>query len=481
MNVYGYGVVFYFIILIGIGFYSSMKVKNVEDYLVSGRNAGKLLFLGTFVATFSSASIWIGMPGYFYKWGWCQLWQGPGTVLAPIIMMLFIGPYLRRFAQFTLPDFFVARYQSKTLRIITAIVILFLYYTILVAQAMGGARVLQMALGWDYKLALITLFIVFTLYTWRGGTYAVVRTDTFQFLVMCIGGILATIYCLLAAGGLVGMNLRLAAIDPNLVAGDGGGIMPISMILAWTMIWGLGNPAQPYTITRFYTAKDTKTAVYSAGVGAFSLAIFIIITAIVGNTARIFYPNLESIDLAFPIIAKNLLPVPIGILMMCGLIGAVISTTDSLLVTAGATLGRDFYQRLINTKASQKQVTSFSRWGIVVLSVVGFLTALNPPGPVITITAFAWSILASSFFIPLVAGIHFKKATKVGAFMSMIGGCIMSLVWFVLNKPLGIHPVLIGVFVSALLMVIGSIISEEQDVTDLWRKIHPQSIPPRKQ
>lgn len=476
MSVYGWGLIVYFTILLGFGYYIGKRVKNAEDYLVAGRSAGKLLLLGTFVATISSGSTWIGSTGFYYKYGWSQVWQGPGTVLGPVLIMLFVGPYLRRFAQYTLPDFFEARYQIRFIRLLSAITILLLYYTILVSQTMGGARILEMALNWDYKIALIAFTSIFIIYSWLGGSLAVVYTDTLQFFIMLIGSLGTLFYCLSAVGGFGGLTSKLAAIDPNLVTGYGGGVNPISMALAWTFVWGLGNSAQPYTITRFYTAKDTKTAVLSSGIAAFSISFFWLLIGIAGTSARVLFPDLSNIDLAFPTLAIRLLPVPLGILMVCALMAAIISSADSLLVTAGATFGRDIYQFFINTNASNKQVLSFSRRATLILGVVSLITALKPPGTVLVITTFAWSVLASSFFVPLVAGIHWKRANKYGALAAMIGGGSMALVWFALNKPMNIHPVLIGVFSSTLLMVIVSSLTKSQDVDELWKVLHPKKM-----
>lgn len=474
MSIYGWGLIGYFAILLGVGYYTSKKVKSAEDYLVGGRSAGMIMLLGTFVATISSGSTWIGSTGFYYKYGWSQVWQGPGTILGPVLIMLFIGPYLRRFAQFTLPDFFEARYQIRFIRLLSAGMILLLYYTILVSQVMGGARVLEMALNWDYKIALVAFTSMFIIYAWLGGTMTVLYTDTLQFFVMLIGSVGTLFFCLTAVGGFSGLFASLSSIDPDLVTGYGGGVNPVSMAIAWTFVWGLGNSAQPYTITRFYTAKDTKTAVLSSGMGAFVLSFFWLLIGIVGTTARTLFPDLSNIDLAFPTLAIKLLPVPLGMLMVCGLMAAIISSADSLLVTAGATFGRDIYQSFINTEASNNQVLSFSRWGTLVLGIVSLVTALNPPGTVLVITTFAWSVLASSFFVPLVAGIHWKRANEYGALAAMIGGASMALVWFALNKPMDIHPVLIGVSSSTLLMIVVSLLTKSQDVEDLWKVLHPK-------
>ncbi len=473
MSIFGWALVVYLIILVGVGYYASRKVTDAEEFMVAGRSANKIMLLGTFVATFTSASMWIGTTGFFYKWGWCQIWQGPGTILPSIIIILFIGPYLRRFAQFTIPDFYGERYNSKLVRLIAALIIVGLYFTIMVAQLMGGGRVIQAALGWDYKVGMIAMAVVLIFYSWAGGQRSVIWCDTLQFFVILIASVGTFYYCLNIMGGFGELNRTLAAVDPNLVRGDGGGVMPWTMALAWTCIWGFGNSAQPYTISRFYSAKDIKTGIFGVGLGAFLISLFIILIGIVGVTARIKFPDLPSIDLAFPMVATKLLPTPIGVLAVTGLIAAIISTMDTLLVTLGITCGRDIFQKVFKPNATSRELLFVNRTATLGVGGLAAFVALNPPGPVLVITAFAWSVIASSFFVPLVAGIHWKRATRIGAISGMLGGAAVSLLWFYLNKPFGLHPVLPGLLSSLVFLVVGSLSSKEEDISELWKVLHP--------
>lgn len=473
MTIYGWAILVYLMILLAVGYAASKRVKAQEDFMVAGRNANKLLLLATFVGTISSGSTWIGSTGFYYKYGWSQIWQGPGTVLPGIIILLFIGPYLRRFAQFTLPDFFACRYNSRFIRGISALTILCLYCAILVAMLMSGARLLESALEWDYKIALILMSTIVILYSMAGGQTSVIWCDTLQFFVIIFACAGALICCWQLVGGISGLNASLIKIDPNLVRGDGGGSTPWTMALAWTLIWGLGNPAQPYTIGRFYCAKDVKTAVFSAGFGSFVISLMWMLVGLVGLTARVNFPDLPSIDLAYPTVATKLFPTPIGILAVCGIFAAILSTLDTLLVTISTTVGRDVYQQILCPKATSKQVLNVSRVATAVIGIGGVLLALNPPATVLVITSFAWSILASAFFVPLVAGIHWRKATKLGAIVSMLGGGSVALIWFYLQQPLGLHPVIPGLLSSILLMVAVSLMTEAEDVSSLWETLHP--------
>lgn len=473
MTIYGWGMIVYLILLLGVGYMASKTVKNQEDFMVAGRSATKIMLLATFVGTVSSGSTWIGGAGFYYKFGWSQIWQGPGTCIPGVIILLFIGPYLRRFAQFTVSDFYETRYRSKKIRMIAASIIVCLYFTIMIAQLMSGARVVETALGWNYKMAMIIFSVILIIYSCAGGQTAVIWCDTMQFFVMMIASVGALFCCLNAVGGFSGLNAALSSIDPNLIKGDGGGSTPWTMALAWTFIWGLGNSAQPYTLGRFYCAKDVKTAVIGAGVGAFIISFFWILVGIVGLTARVKFPDLASIDLAYPAVATKLFPTPIGVLAICGLMAAIISTLDTLLVTLGTTVGRDIYQQILRPDADSKRVLFVSRMATLLIGSAALIFAMNPPGPVLVITSFAWSVIASAFFVPLVAGIHWKRANKTGAILSMVGGAAVTLLWFYANKPFGLHPVIPGVFSSVVFLVVGSLATKAEDVSALWAIIHP--------
>src|SRR3984893_9003981 len=118
------------------------KTKTKADYLVAGRS------LPAFVLVFTLLSSWIGSGSLLagaenaYRHGFAALWQGAGG-WAGLLLIYFIAPRARKFAQFTIPDLLEARY-SQVARVLGVIAILFTYTAIPSYQLIAGGDILPL-------------------------------------------------------------------------------------------------------------------------------------------------------------------------------------------------------------------------------------------------------------------------------------------------------------------------------------------------
>src|ERR1700734_4356853 len=138
------------------------QTKTKADYLVAGRT------LPAFVLIFTLLSSWIGSGSLLggaenaYKHGFAALWQGGGG-WAGLLLIYFIAPRARKFAQFTIPDLLEARY-SQTARVLGVIAILFAYTAILSYQLIGGGDILHLifptVITADLGKYIVTAFVI---------------------------------------------------------------------------------------------------------------------------------------------------------------------------------------------------------------------------------------------------------------------------------------------------------------------------------
>src|ERR1700761_7656395 len=118
------------------------QTKTKADYLVAGRS------LPTFVLIFTLLSSWIGSGSLLggaenaYRHGFAALWQGAGG-WAGLLLIYFIAPRARKFAQFTIPDLLEARY-NQTARVLGVIAVLFTYTAITSYQFIGGGDIVHL-------------------------------------------------------------------------------------------------------------------------------------------------------------------------------------------------------------------------------------------------------------------------------------------------------------------------------------------------
>src|SRR5579875_1852610 len=137
------------------------KTHTKADYLVAGRS------LPAFVLVFTLLSSWIGSGSLLggaenaYRHGFPALWQAAGG-WAGLLLIYFIAPRARRFAQFTIPDLLEARY-NQTARVLGVIAVLFAYTAITSYQIIGGGDILHLifpAISATLGRYIITAFVI---------------------------------------------------------------------------------------------------------------------------------------------------------------------------------------------------------------------------------------------------------------------------------------------------------------------------------
>ena len=187
------------------------RVKTKADYLVAGRS------LPAFVLVLTLLTSWIGAGSLFagaenaYRNGFAALWQPAGGWLG-LLLIYFIAPRARKFAQFTLPDLLEARY-NQTARVLGTIAILFAYVGITSYQFKGGGNVLHLifpdTVTPELGTYIIAIFVIVT--TALAGMSSVAYMDVAIGSLVTVICIIATPMLFFKAGGWAGLHAALPA------------------------------------------------------------------------------------------------------------------------------------------------------------------------------------------------------------------------------------------------------------------------------
>jgi cation/acetate symporter len=174
-----------------IGFLS--RTAEVSEYYVAGRVVPAFYNGMATGADWMSAASFIGMAGSLYFGGYGGLafvlgWTG-GYVLVSILM----APFLRKFGQFTVPDFFGARYGGNAARILAVIVLITASFVYVVAQIVGVGLITARFLGMDYQLACFVGLIGILVCSLLGGMKAVTWTQVAQYIILIIAYLIPAI------------------------------------------------------------------------------------------------------------------------------------------------------------------------------------------------------------------------------------------------------------------------------------------------
>jgi Na+/panthothenate symporter len=258
------------------------------------------------------------------------------------------------------------------------------------------------------------------------------------------------------------INSIFQSFNPSFV----GQALSTADIVGFMAAFGFSIAAAPYEITRIYSMKDEKTVRQAIGITLIFQAIIGTSVAVLGVSMRVLFPNLSTPDLASVVMSLNVLGPILGALLIAAVFSAILSTVDSIMIVSGAGLAHDIYGKLINTEATERQKLWANRIAVFALGVLPFLLALNSGllgGLVQLIVILQASMMGGMFFMPLVLGLHWKRANTLGGVSGMVGGFFTVLFWHIGTKIYSVvpesittvvtDPVIPGVAVSLILVV----------------------------
>src|SRR3974390_1032934 len=196
-------------VLLSVALYRATRVKTKADYLVAGRSLPAAVLVLTLLTS------WIGAGSLFagaenaYKNGFASLWQPAGGWLG-LLLIYFIAPRARKFAQFTLPDLLEARY-NQTARVLGTFAILFAFTAITSYQFRGGGDVLHLifpeVVSVDFGTYIIAVFLIVT--TALAGMSSVAYMDVAIGTLVTVICVIATPYLFFKSGGWPGLHAAL--------------------------------------------------------------------------------------------------------------------------------------------------------------------------------------------------------------------------------------------------------------------------------
>ncbi|NLL37455.1 MAG: sodium:solute symporter family protein [Fretibacterium sp.] len=447
----------FLVLLLLIGVYVSKRVKDEEDWFIAGRNLGVVPLVGTYFATIISTVSVVGYMGYYYAHGWGGWWNWAGTALTSFISALWFARKLRNFGQVTLPDLFEARY-GRAHSILAGVVILIAMIFFTCAQLVGCAAVITTTIpAISRTAAIVGIGAIFILFTVLGGMESVAWTDTFCSVVILLG-VWALMYVIVGeAGGVVEIHRKLAEVKPTALDPFAGGAIPLGVAMSWFFTWGLGNIGSPQFSTRIYAAKDADTAAKSQAYCAVTFIFIYLPLMLIALAGIILVPGIESPDSVAPTLIKKFMNPWIGGLVMAGVLGAAISTADSVLLLAGTTFVRDILQKLSPREYSSGQLLKIARVTTFIIGIIAILATINMESGVMWIQAGMVGIMGSMLSIVVLAAFAWKRANSQGAMAAMLVGLATALVWEYLKRPFGWFPILPSLVTGLIALIVVSL------------------------
>jgi SSS family solute:Na+ symporter len=460
--------VIYFLILVAIGIWSHKKVKGAADFNIGGRQIGPWVTSLSYVATYFSTVLIIGGGAFGYQFGMATVWIAAANVLlGATLCWIVLGKRVRHATEqynvHTMSGFFAKRYNSPEAGIFSAaiIAIFLIFYNVGVLK--GMANVLEGLMGLPYWLGVVISAFVILFYVTTGGYFAVVWTAFFQAIVMIFAMVMMGLYTVSAAGGFSAMNEKLAALPSKTQLGlvSSPGDWGWAGLLSFMLVTSLGTWAMPQLVVRFYSIKSHKMLRIGTIVVTIATAAAML-PYICGAASRIILGKIDNPDLAIPLLTKQVLPPWAAAVFLAGVIAAGMSTFAGVQIVISGAIVRDILKDGLKKKYNDKQEVKLSRIFGIVVGVIALLIALKPPALILVIMVFAWAVIASTNFWPMLFGIYWKRANRAGAMASMIVGSASALIWSALKNPYGIHGYFVGTILGLLTIVVVSLLTNEK-------------------
>lgn len=458
------------------------RSRSRVDYYLAGQRVGVMTNACAICGDYFSAASFLGVAAAVYASGVDGMWYAAGFAAGFVPVVLFLAAPLRRFGEFSIPDFLGRRLDSDTVRLATVGVVQLVILSYLIPQAVasgitwdllvgaGVAGLSPYATGVLVSTAAIAGLVMF------GGMRAATWTQASQFLLLL--ALLAMLAAAAVGGGfdyagaverIDAEPLRSAVVDadgewttrvephridagrPARFGEPGGRYGPVGQFaLIITLVLGTGG--LPHVMNRFFTSPSGRAA-RTTTLWVLALAgVFYALAVMLGTAARALIP--ERVDdhpwladltvdgvLQMPehalLVLGRLFAGQTGLgLVSSGALLAVMSTIAGLLLAGAASWGHDVFARHLRPGATERQAVRAGRVAVLVVAAVSAASALavEPaalsalyPSIVATMVTWAFALAGSSITPVLLLAVWWPRSTAAGTVAGLVTGATTAL------------------------------------------------------
>ncbi|MGE0875248.1 MAG: sodium:solute symporter family protein [Burkholderiales bacterium] len=457
----------YVIAVVAIGLWAARRVHNSKDFIVAGRSLPLYMSIAVVFATWFGAETVLSVSATFAKDGLGGIVADPfGASFCLIFVALFFAKAFYRMDLLTIGDFYRKRY-GKQVEVLTSLAITVSYLGWTSAQLTAIGLVFSVlsdgAITINQGIMLGAAIVLF--YTVWGGMWSVAFTDLFQSIVIVIG--LWTVAWLVSdmAGGTG--KVITAAIEAGKFEfwPTGGTAEWLAFAAAW-MTLALGSIPQQDVFQRVTSAKNESVAVKGTLIGGIVYFLFAFVPIFIAYAALVVDPQMaklfesedgREIQLILPqLVLGDGIPVWAKVMFFGALLSAILSSASGALLAPSALFTENALRPFV-PHMGDRQFLLTLRLVLVSFTLAATLFALNSTSTMYEMVQNAYKVTLSGAFVPLVAGLYWKRANNVGALAATVLGIGAWLLTEVIAPEGTWPPQLVGLGVSVVGMVAGSL------------------------
>ena len=418
------------------------KLDSQDGYFLGGRSLTGVVIAGSMLLTNISTEHLIGMNGSSYKNGFIIIGWEVTSALALVAAAIFFVPMYLKMGLTTIPQFLEKRFDNATRTMVAFFLMISFVVTLLPIVLYTGAinlesifnisEVLEISKTKGIWITVMGIGIIGSIYAIFGGLKAVAISDTINGYGLLIGGLAIPLMALasIGQGNTLDGLIKVFENSPEKfnVIGTKGSVMPFEVLFTGLIInqiyfWSMNQTI----IQRALGAKnliEAQKGLLLTGVLKILVPVIIILPGVIGFYfyGETFY---DKQDMIYPELIKRVLPAGLVGLFAAVVMGAVLSTFNSVLNSAATIFSIDIYKHHLGVNSSDKKLVWVGKLASTILAIFAIIVApmvANAPDGLYQLL----QQLNGIFFIPIasiiIAGFFLKRVSAMGAKVALISG-----------------------------------------------------------
>lgn len=450
-----------------VGIIAALRVHTTKDFVLAGRTLPLYVVIATVFATWFGSETVLGVSSTFIAEGLRGIVSDPfGSSLCLIFVGLFFAAKLYRMDLLTIGDYYRVRYDTLAEVLVSSAIVLS-YLGWLSAQIVVIGIVFNVVTvgAVSMQLGIVMGASVVLIYTLWGGMFAVAWTSFVQMLVI-LAGLFYIVFIIADKAGGVSTVVAHAHAAGHFEFWPQWDARDVLWFIGALVTVMLGSIPQQDVFQRVMSARTEKIAVRGAVLGGSLYFVFAFVPIFLAYSAFLIDPKmvteLMKVDhqQILPTLILNHTPLLAQILFFGALLSAVMSTASGTLLAPSVTFTENILKKLIRRELSDHQFLWTMRATVAVFAIAVTAFSLYTDATIYQLVVGAYKVTLVTAFIPLVAGLYWARATRQGALFSILGGLVTWLAFETFNSAGLMPPQLVGLLMSALGMLAGSLLPQ---------------------
>ncbi|MGB9434409.1 MAG: sodium:solute symporter family protein [Candidatus Acidiferrum sp.] len=440
-------IVFYFVLVLAIGFYLKEQANTGEDFFMAGREMTAWIAGLSFLSANLGSLELMGWAGASYQYGILAAhWYWIGAIPAMLFLALVMMPFYYISKTHSVPGYLKLRVGESS-RALSSVSFAFMTVLMSGINMYSMALVLKIVLGWDINVSILISSVTVAVYVALGGLRSAIFNEVLQFILIWAGALLIPILGLIEAGGWSGLKARIAtnaSAEYTHLWSTLGKFNDNPMGIHWTgIVFGLGAiismgywTTDFLVVQRVLSAKDLRAAKMAPIIGAgFKMLVpFIVIlpgllglallpVKLVGETQAIATGGHSYNEVLPLMLARYCGPGLLG-LGITALIAGFMSGMAGNVSAFTTVWTYDIYRALIKKDASDSHYVSMGRWSTVVGVAISIGTAylVMDFKSIMDYVQALFSFFIAPLFATVLLGMLWKRATPAAGFWGLLAG-----------------------------------------------------------